>query len=88
LSEETIVGQPVSGEFCGVLVLGSYGCVWVIETSYVPAGYAAVMASGGPNSPSNVIASASTRTEPSTGFSNIPGSDWSPYPIIGSFHLR
>src|SRR6185312_14144470 len=50
-SADVLVGQAVSGDFSGVDVLGTYGYVRLVETPYVPAGYIAVVASGGNDSP-------------------------------------
>jgi hypothetical protein len=87
-SADTLVGQPVPGEFNKVEVLGSYGYVSLVESAYIPAGYVAVVASGGPNSPANCIG---FREDPDTnqrGLRIIGGSDFTPYPITGAFFLR
>lgn len=56
LTEENVVGQVAPGEFGGLEVLGSCGPVWIVPSYFVPAGYFAVVATGGPNSPKNPIA--------------------------------
>ena len=75
-------------DFNGVDVLGTYGYVQLVETPYVPAGYIAVVASGGNNSPVNCIGFRQDPDPAMQGLRIIPGSDSGPYPIVGSFFLR
>ncbi|MDV8008623.1 hypothetical protein [Rhodococcus sp. IEGM 1318] len=56
LTEENIVGQIAPAEYGSLPVAGSYGPSWLIESAFVPAGYIAVVASGGPNSERNPVA--------------------------------
>ena len=87
-SEDVLVGKPTEGDFNGVEVLGTYGYVKLVETPYVPVGYIAVVASGGPNSALNCIGFRQDPDPNQQGLRIIPGSDSSPYPIIGAFYLR
>ena len=87
-SADVLVGQAASGDFSGVEVLGTYGYVKLIETPYVPAGFIAVVASGGNNSPLNCIGFRQDPDPAMQGLRIIPGSDSSPYPVIGSYLLR
>lgn len=87
-SADVLVGTPDSGDFNGVDVLGTYGYVQLVETPYVPAGYIAVVASGGNNSPVNCIGFRQDPDPAMQGLRIIPGSDSGPYPIVGSFFLR
>lgn len=50
LSAENVHGAIPPPDYNGLKVQGSYGPAWVIQTNVVPAGYVAVVASGGPNS--------------------------------------
>ena len=87
-SADVLVGQAASGDFSGVEVLGTYGYVKLIETPYVPAGFIAVVASGGNNTPLNCIGFRQDPDPSMQGLRIIPGSDSSPYPVIGSYLLR
>ena len=87
-SADTLVGQAVSGDFNGVDVLGTYGYVSLVETPYVPAGYIAVVASGGKDSPVNCIGFRQDPDPAQQGLRIIPGSDSSPYPVVGAFYVR
>ena len=86
LTSETIVGQPVKGDYHGIPVLGSYGWVWVIESPFVPTGYAAVVASGRPNSPDNVIGFREHPSAEQRGLLTIAG--LGSYPVIDSHFCR
>ena len=88
LTDQSVEGTRAAATFGGHDLLGSYGYVWLVESAYIPAGYIAVVCSHGPNSPQNVIG---FRQHPDTalqGLKIIPGSDWSPYPISGSYFTR
>ena len=69
-------------------MVGSYGYCTLIESAYVPAGYFAVVATGGPQSPANVIGFHESPDPAQRGLRQIPGADWTPYPIVGSYHVR
>lgn len=56
LTNENVVGAIPPPDYNGLKVQGAYGKSWLIETNYVPAGYVAVVASGGPGSPDNPVA--------------------------------
>ena len=59
---------------------------WLIESNYIPSGYVAVVASGGPGSPDNPVA---VREQPNAqycGLRAIPGKG--PYPLQESFAAR
>lgn len=86
LTEEVIVGQQAPGSYKGLPVYGSYGEAFVIKTNFVPNGYVAVVATGGPNSELNPIA---IRQHPNTAYQGlraIPGADQ--YPLQNSFLQR
>ncbi|MBE5448386.1 hypothetical protein [Mycobacteroides abscessus] len=87
LQPENIVGQPISGEYYGREVLGSYGPAWLLETSFVPAGYVAVIASGGPNSERNVVGMRELPNTAYQGLRTIPG-NFPGYPLIDAFYQR
>ncbi|MGV0770209.1 hypothetical protein [Mycobacterium syngnathidarum] len=86
LSEETIHGAQAPAKYENLPVLGSYGRAWVIAHDYIPAGYVAVVASGGANSSNNPIA---VRQHPDTAYQGlrvIGGA--SKYPLLDSFYQR
>lgn len=87
LTQDNIVGKVAPGELHGLPVTGSYGPAWLIQSEFVPAGYVAVVASGGPNSPANPVA---VRQHPNTAYQGlrvIPGRDQR-YPLQDSFFAR
>ena len=87
LTNENVVGAIPPPDFHGLKVLGAYGKAWLIETNYVPAGYVAVVASGGPGVPTTRSRCGSTQTSPirACGLSQGIGAD---YPLIDSFFAR
>lgn len=87
LTTENVHGAIPPPDFHGLKVLGAYGKAWLIETNYVPAGWVAVVASGGPGSPSNPVAVRSHANVAYQGLRVIPG-HWSGYPLIDSFFAR
>ncbi|WP_100459193.1 hypothetical protein [Mycobacteroides abscessus] len=87
LMPENIVGQPISGDYYGREVLGSYGPAWLLETSFVPAGYVAIVASGGPNSERNVVGMRELPNTAYQGLRTIPG-NFAGYPLIDAFYQR
>ncbi|GGF13070.1 hypothetical protein [Williamsia phyllosphaerae] len=87
LTPENIVGQIAPAEFGGLEVSGSYGPAWIVPSYYLPQGYIAVVATGGPNSSSNPVA---FRQHPSVayqGLRTIAGRDQR-YPLQDSFFQR
>ncbi|QTJ67942.1 hypothetical protein HYG77_21720 [Rhodococcus sp. ZPP] len=73
LLPDNIVGAVAPGQFNGLPVLGSYGELFVIQSEFVPAGFFAVVATGGPNSDLNPVA---FRQHPSAAYQGlrlIPG---------------
>lgn len=87
LTTENIVGQVAPAEFAGLPVSGSYGPAWVIESHYLPAGYIAVVATGGPNSSLNPVAFRQHANPAYQGLRIIPGRDQR-YPLQDSFFAR
>ncbi|WP_457135484.1 hypothetical protein [Mycobacteroides abscessus] len=87
LTQDTIIGAIPPGSYQGLPVSGSYGPAWLIETPYIPVGYVAVVATGGPNSTDNPIA---FRQHPDTsyqGLLHIPGLQQR-YPLQDSYFVR
>ncbi|WP_326601847.1 hypothetical protein [Rhodococcus sp. PD04] len=87
LTAENVVGQVAPGEFGGLEVLGSYGPVWIVPSYFVPAGYFAVVATGGPNSARNPVAFRQHTNPAYQGLRIIPGRDQR-YPLQDSFFQR
>ncbi|MEX3648700.1 hypothetical protein [Mycolicibacterium porcinum] len=86
LTPDNIVGEAISGEFHGIECLGSYGPAWLVETEFIPAGYIAVVATGGPNSQNNVIGVREHPIESYRGLLAAPGNTG--YPIQDSQYIR
>jgi hypothetical protein len=86
VSAETIHGPIPSAEYNGLQVWGSYGGALLIQSNYCPRGYAAVVASGGPNSDSAPVGFREHVNPAYRGLRHIPGNG--PYPIQSSFFAR
>ena len=86
LQPENIVGEPVSGDFHGIPVLGSYGENWLIQSDFVPSGCVAVVASGGPNRLGNMMGFREHNNAAYRGLRQIPGAG--PYPLVNSYNQR
>jgi len=82
-----VVGQPVAADYNKLPVLGSYGELLVIQSNFVPAGYFAVVASGGPSSDVNPIAVRQHTNAAYSGLRLIPGKTPG-YPLQDSFFAR
>jgi hypothetical protein len=67
-------------------VSGSYGGALVIKSYYVPSGYVAVVATGGPNDSGNPVGFREHVNPAYQGLRHIPGRG--PYPIQESFFAR
>ncbi|MFC9790858.1 hypothetical protein [Rhodococcus sp. NPDC127528] len=87
LTDDNIVGQVAPGTYNDLPVAGSYGPAWLIESQFVPLGYIAVVASGGPNSDTNPVAFREHMNESYRGLRVIPGRDQR-YPLQDSFFAR
>lgn len=87
LTAENVVGLVAPGEFGGLEVAGSYGPAWIIPSYFVPQGYIAVVATGGPNSIQNPIAFRQHENPAYQGLRMIPGRDQR-YPLQDSFFQR
>ena len=87
LSSENVVGAIPPPDYNGLAVQGAYGKAWLIESNYVPSGYVAVVASGGPGSPNNPVAVRQHANVAYQGLRAIPG-HWSGYPLLDSFFAR
>lgn len=87
LTAENVVGQVAPGEFGGLEVSGSYGPAWIVPSYFVPQGYLAVVASGGPNSSLNPVAFREHTNPAYRGLRLIPGRDQR-YPLQDSFFQR
>ncbi|MEX3646529.1 hypothetical protein [Mycolicibacterium porcinum] len=86
ISDETIHGSVPDAEFNNLEVWGSYGGALVIKSLYIPQGYVAVVATGGPNSDVNAVGFREHVNEAYQGLRHIPGSG--PYPLQDSFYQR
>jgi len=86
LAAENVVGQVAPGEFAGLEVLGSYGPAWIVPSYYLPVGYIAVVATGGPNSNLNPVAFRQHPNAAYQGLRLIAGTG--PYPLQDSFFQR
>jgi hypothetical protein len=86
ISNEFIHGPIPNADFYGIQVWGSYGLALVMWSNFIPAGYAVVLATMGPNSDQNPIGFREHINPAYMGLRHIPGSG--PYPIVDSFFAR
>ncbi|WP_232001831.1 hypothetical protein [Mycobacterium sp. 852014-52450_SCH5900713] len=86
ISAETIHGPIPNAEYNGLQVWGSYGGALMIQSNYVPRYYAAVVATGGPNSDANPVGFREHVNAAYQGLRHIPGHG--PYPLQDSFYVR
>lgn len=82
-----IVGKRAPEKFNRLRVSGSYGPLYVIPDELVPAGYLAVAATYGENSPLNAIAVREHENPRYRGFRTIPGTTPG-YPLLDTFFTR
>lgn len=87
LSNESVRGAAPPADFAGLPVTGSYGHALLIESYFIPAGWCAVVASGGANSEDNPIGFRHHQNPAYQGLRAIPG-HWQDYPLIESFLAR
>ncbi|WP_082680752.1 hypothetical protein [Mycolicibacterium novocastrense] len=83
ISIEDIYGPIPNAEYNGLQVWGSYNNALVIKSNYMPRYYAALVATGGPNSDSNPVGFREHINPAYQGLRHIPGRG--PYPIQESF---
>lgn len=86
ISDESVHGAVPASEYSGLEVWGSYGNALLIQSYYVPRGYVAVLATGGPNNSVNPIGFREHVTEAYRGLRQIAGRG--PYPLQESFFAR
>lgn len=86
ISDETIHGLVPDAKYNNLDVWGSYGGALVIKSLYIPSGYVAAVATGGPNSDMNAVGFREHVDPDYQGLRHIPGSG--PYPILDSFYQR
>lgn len=84
---ERLEGAAPPEEFGGLPVVGSYGDALVIESMFIPSGYVAMVASGGPNSERNVVGLREHANPAYRGLRLIPGIQQR-YPLVESFYAQ
>jgi hypothetical protein len=87
LSAEQIIGDRPPASYQGLKVAGSYGPALVIEHALMPAGYVAVVATGGPGSSLNPVGFREHKNPSYRGLRMIPGPS-DKYPLTSSFYSR
>jgi hypothetical protein len=86
ISNEEIHDSIPNAEYNGLQVWGSYGGTLAIQSNYMPQGYAAVVATGGPNNDANPVGFPEHVNQAYQGLRHIPGHG--PYPLVDSFYAR
>jgi hypothetical protein len=87
LTSERVQGETPPPEYGGLPVLGSYAGALVIQSYFVPKGWATVVASGGPNSTDNPIGLREHDVVDYQGLRLIPGNQ-GPYPLQDAMFAR
>lgn len=87
ISNETVHGPIPNAEFNGLQVWGSYGSALLIQSNYVPKGYVALVATGGPGNDANPVGFREHINPAYQGLRHIPG-HWVGYPLQDSFFAR
>lgn len=87
ISDEQIHGPIPNAEYNGLVVHGSYAGALLVQSNFVPLGYVAVVASGGPDSDLNPVAFRQHVNPAYQGLRQIPG-HWQCYPLQDSFFAR
>ncbi|MFN3005707.1 hypothetical protein ACK12G_20805 [Mycolicibacterium wolinskyi] len=88
LTDQTIVGELAPEEYGGIKIDGQYGYGWLATTSWIPAGYVAVFATGGPGSEKNSIAFREHEIESYRGLIMQPGNVNSGMPFSETMFVR
>jgi hypothetical protein len=86
ISDETVHGNVPDAKYDNLDVWGSYGGSLAIKPLYIPPGYVAVVATGGPNSDVNALGFREHVDKSYQGHRHIPGRG--PYPIQDRFFVR
>jgi hypothetical protein len=82
-----IVGATPPASFNGMDVMGSYGPLLIIQEDYVPDGYIAAFATGGPDNLGNPIGFRQHANASLQGMRLVKGRQ-NDYPLIDSFYVR
>lgn len=86
ITTERVEGAVPPSDYNGLDVTGSYGKALVVESYFIPKGWCAIVATGGPDSESNPIGFREHINPAYRGLRLIPGVG--PYPIVESFLSR
>jgi hypothetical protein len=86
LTNERVQGATPPPDYNGLEVTGSYGKALVIESYFIPAGWVAIVASGGPDSDANPVGFREHTNPAYRGLRQIPGPG--PYPFQEAFLAR
>jgi hypothetical protein len=86
ITNEHVEGEAPPDDFGGIPVLGSYAGGLVIQSYFIPKGWATVVASGGANSVDNPIGVREHDDTDYQGLLHIAGN--APYPLQDSFFRR
>lgn len=85
--DERIVGAQVASQLQGLSVAGSYGNVVIIEENTIPAGYMAMISTGGAANLNNPIGIREHQNTSLRGLRLVKGPN-ADYPLIDSFYQR
>lgn len=82
-----VIGAPTLVNLPGLLTIGSYGQMVIIEEEYIPAGYIVALASKGPNNIGNPVGIREHEQASARGLQLVKGPR-PDYPLIDSYYLH
>lgn len=84
---EGILGTVPPDQHRGMKVIGSYGDIYIIEESYIPAGYMVIVGSGGAGALGNPVGLRQHFNPQMQGLRMMPGNQQR-YPLVDSFYAE
>lgn len=84
---EGILGSLPPSVHRGMRVIGSYGDIYIIEESYIPSGYLAMVASGGAGNLGNPVGFRQHANTAMQGLRMLPGNQQR-FPLVDSFYAH
>lgn len=82
-----LLGTQVGGTFAGLVVIGSYGPVRVVQEEYIPAGYMVLLGTGGDANLANPVGIREHANPSLRGLRLLPGNQTN-YPLIDAYYSR
>lgn len=84
---EGLLGSVPPNQYRGMRVIGSYGDIYIVEESYIPAGYMLMVGSGGAGALGNPVGLRQHFNTNMQGLRILPGNQQR-FPLVDSFYLH